>query len=243
VIATLRALAFYAGYTVITVVWGMLSVLVAWALPYRARFAFIVGAWTRACLWWLRITCAIRWEVSGAEHIPETPCIVMCRHESSWETLFLQTLFAPQATLIKRELLWIPLWGWAYWLLRPIAIDRSKPRTALRALVDMGRRRLEDGIWVVLFPEGTRMPPGEPGTFQPGGAFLAAATSAPVLVVSHDAGSYWPAHSFRKQPGTICFAVAPLLQTADKTSKEINAEAAAVMTDLTASIAASKRLG
>ena len=98
-----------------------------------------------------------------------------------------------------------------------------------------------EGIWVVLFPEGTRMPPGEPGAFQPGGAFLAAATAAPVLVVSHDAGSYWPAHSFRKRPGTIRFRVAPPLETAGKTSKEINADAAAVMSDLTASIVSTRR--
>ena len=241
-IAGLRALVFYTGYTLVTVLWGIVSVLIAWALPYRARFAFIVGAWTRACLWWLKVTCGVRWEITGAEHIPETPCIVMCRHESSWETLFLQTLFAPQATLIKRELLWIPFWGWAYRLLRPIAIDRSKPRTALRALVEAGSRRLEEGIWVVLFPEGTRMPPDEPGAFQPGGAFLAAATAAPVLVVSHDAGTYWPAHSFRKRPGTIRFTVAPPLETAGKSSKEVNADAAAVMADLTASIASLRHL-
>jgi len=235
-IATLRALAFYVGYAVITVFWGALSMLVAWLLPYRARFAFIVGCWTRASLWWLKITCGVRWDILGEEHIPSTPCIVMCRHESTWETLFLQVLFAPQATLIKRELLWIPFFGWAFWLLQPIAIDRSKPRTALRQLIDKGQRRLEEGIWVALFPEGTRMPPGELGTFQPGGAFLAAATGANVLVVAHNAGSHWPAHSFRKTPGTITFAIAPAIDTANKTSKQINAEASATMEELTHSL-------
>jgi 1-acyl-sn-glycerol-3-phosphate acyltransferase len=236
VIATLRALIFYAGYAVITVVWGVLSVLVAWLLPYRARFAFIVGCWTRASLWWLKITCGVTCELSGLANIPRTPCIVMCRHESAWETLFLQTLFAPQATLIKRELLWIPFWGWAYWLVRPIAINRATPRKALRQLIDAGSRRLAEGIWVTLFPEGTRMPPGQAGKFQPGGAVLAGATGAPILVVAHNAGSYWPAHSFRKRPGTIKFTVAPLIETANKTSKEINADAAAVMAELTASL-------
>ena len=235
-IGMLRAVAFYTGYTAITVFWGVLSVLVAWLLPYRARFAFIVGFWTRVSLWWFKVTCAVRWELSGTENIPDTPCIVMCRHESTWETLFLQTLFAPQATLIKRELLWIPFWGWAYWLLQPIAIDRSKPRKALRQLVDKGSQRLAQGIWVALFPEGTRMAPGQPGKFQPGGAVLAAATNAPILVVSHNAGRYWPAHSLRKHPGIIRFAIAPIIETAGKTSKQLNAEAAAVMDELTASL-------
>lgn len=233
---TLRATTFYVGYTLLTIVWGGLSVLVAWLLPYRARFAFIVGCWTRASLWWLKATCNVSWEVSGREHIPDEPCIVMCRHESTWETLFLQTLFAPQATLIKRELLWIPFFGWAYRLLQPIAIDRAKPRAALKQFIQEGRRRLEESIWVALFPEGTRMPPGQPGHFQPGGAALAAATGVPVLVTAHNAGSHWPAHNFRKRPGVIRFVIAPPIETTRKTSKEINAEASLVMGRLIADL-------
>src|SRR5690606_38978728 len=105
-----------------------------------------------------RLTCGIRARVLGRENVPDRPCIVLCRHESTWETLFLQQLFAPQATLIKRELLRIPFFGWAFRTLRPIAIDRRQQRKALRTLIDEGRARLEQGIWVVLFPEGTRMP-------------------------------------------------------------------------------------
>jgi len=235
-IATLRAALFYVGYTLITIVWGSLSMLIAWLLPYRARFAFIVGCWTRASLWWFKIACGVRWEVSGAKHIPNRPCIIMCRHESTWETLFLQTLFAPQATLLKRELLWIPFFGWAYWLLQPIAIDRSRPRAALRQLIKVGTDRLEEGIWVALFPEGTRMAPGQLGTFQLGGAALAAASAAPVLVVAHNAGDHWPAHNFRKRPGLIRFHIAPPLETAGKSTKQINNEAAHIMAELMASL-------
>ena len=235
-IAALRALAFYAGYAIFTFLWGALSVLIAWALPYRTRFAFIAGCWTRASLWWLKVTCGVSWVLSGQEHIPPRACIVMCRHESSWEALFLQTLFAPQATLIKRELLWIPLWGWAYCLLQPIAIDRSKPRGALRQLIDKGAHQLKEGIWVALFPEGTRLPPGQPGKFQPGGAVLASTTGTPVLVVAHNAGVYWPPHTLRKRPGAIQFIVAPPIETTDKSSREINAEAESVMVRLTASL-------
>ncbi|NIP15398.1 MAG: 1-acyl-sn-glycerol-3-phosphate acyltransferase [Pseudomonadales bacterium] len=231
-ISGIRSLSFFAGYAVITIIWGALSLLVAWLMPYRMRFLFIVGAWTRMILAWLRLTCGIRCRVEGRENIPEQPCIVLARHESTWETLFLQSLFSPQATLIKRELLWIPFFGWAFALLRPIAIDRSEPRKALRRLINQGRARLNSGTWVVMFPEGTRMPPGQPGKFQAGGAALAAATEAPVVVVAHNAGSFWPAHEFRKQPGTITLRIAQAIETAGKSTKQINDEAALVMAEL-----------
>jgi len=224
-VSTLRSLLFYLGYSLATVIWGSLSVLVGWLLPYRLRFQFIIGAWTRICLWWLRVTCGIRHEIEGREHIPDTPCVVFCRHESTWETLFLQTLLAPQATLIKRELLWIPFFGWAFALNKPIAIDRSSPRSALRRLIHVGTSRLKERIWVVLFPEGTRMPVGELGRFQVGGSALAAAAGVPVLVIAHDAGSFWPAHELKKTPGTIRVKILPPIQTNDRDSKSISDEA------------------
>lgn len=217
----LRAALFYLGYALITIVWGSLGTLFGWALPYRMRFWFIVSCWTRFCLGWLRLTCGIRHEIRGLENLPERPCVVLSRHESTWETLFLQTVFAPQSTLIKRELLWIPFFGWAFWTLRPIAIDRRDGRKALRQLIHEGRDRLTRGMWVVLFPEGTRMPAGTKGRFQPGGAALAAATESPIVVVAHNAGSFWPAHSFLKHPGTIQAIVSEPIDTVGLSTKEI----------------------
>jgi 1-acyl-sn-glycerol-3-phosphate acyltransferase len=221
-ISSLRALAFYAGYIVVTVVWGSLSVLVAWLLPMRARFLFVIGCWTRLVLGWLRVCCGITCRIEGMEHVPSSPCIVLVRHESTWETLFIQTLFAPQATLVKRELLYIPFFGWAFRLLRPIAIDRKDPRSALRSLIREGRARLSANFWVVLFPEGTRMPVGEMGSFQLGGAALAEATGTPVIVVAHDAGRYWPAHRFGKTPGVIRVQISPPIRTEGRKTREIN---------------------
>ena len=123
----LRSMLFYLGYSVLTLIWGTLSVVLGWLLPYRLRFQFIIGVWTRMCLLWLRASCGITHSVSGMENIPEQPCVVFCRHESTWETLFLQTLLAPQATIIKRELLWIPFFGWAFALTKPIAIAIPRP--------------------------------------------------------------------------------------------------------------------
>ncbi len=228
-IANVRAIAFYLGYVVVTVLWGSLSVVVAWVFPFRFRFYFVIGCWTRMVLFWLRVCCGIRVEVNGRENIPHEPCIVFVKHESTWETLFIQTLFAPQATLVKRELLHIPFFGWAFRLLRPIAIDRDDPRGALRTLIKEGKARLEQGIWVALFPEGTRVPPGEVRAFQIGGAALAESSGRPVLVVAHNAGNFWPAHQLGKQPGTIIVEVCTPIDAKGRRRKEINALAEDVM--------------
>jgi len=219
---TIRAIAFYLGYALVTIVWGSLSVLIAWLIPFRARFQFVIGVWTRLVLAWLRVCCGVRHEVEGLENIPEHACVVFVKHESTWETLFIQTLFAPQATLIKRELLHIPFFGWAFRLLKPIAIDRRDGRAALRALIREGRQRIADDIWVVLFPEGTRVPVGSTRPFQVGGAALADAIGAPILVVAHTAGDRWPAHRLVKQPGVIRVRISPPLATENKKAKEIN---------------------
>lgn len=235
-----RSILFYFGYALVTLIWGSLSVLVGWALPYRVRFQFIIGIWTRMCLWWLRSTCGIDHVVSGMENIPAEPCVVLCRHESTWETLFLQTLLAPQATIIKRELLWIPFFGWAFALTRPIAIDRGSPRSALRRLISVGTERLRDRTWVVLFPEGTRMPAGQMGRFQAGGAALSSAADVPILVIAHDAGRYWPAHKIGKSAGTIQVHISPPIHPDGRASKTIAEEAHRVMGDSVAEIGSSR---
>jgi 1-acyl-sn-glycerol-3-phosphate acyltransferase len=220
-IIVLRSIAFYIGYALATLLWGSFGALFGWLIPYRSRFRFVIGGWTRFCLWWLKVTCGINCRVRGLERLPKDPCIVLCRHESTWETLFLQTVFAPQATLIKRELLWIPFFGWAFRGLRPIAIDRGDGRKALRQLIHEGKDRLAKGIWVVLFPEGTRLQAGERGRFLPGGAALGAASGHPIILVAHNAGSFWPAHAFRKFPGTIDAVISTRIDTTGLSSKDL----------------------
>ena len=219
----IRSLVFYLGYAVWSAFWSSLSVLVGWALPLKSRYEFIIGGWTRPALFWLAVSCGIRWRVSGQENIPAEPCIFLVKHQSNWETLWTQTLVAPQTTLIKRELLRIPLWGWAFAMVKPIAIDRSNPRNALRQLIEQGKDRLARGMYVTLFPEGTRLAPGTEGKFHRGGAALAAATGLPVVVVAHNAGHFWPARRFVKYPGTIRVEISRPFHTVGKTSKEINA--------------------
>ncbi|MCZ6890282.1 MAG: lysophospholipid acyltransferase family protein [Gammaproteobacteria bacterium] len=221
-IAAARATLFYLGYALWTVTWGTLSPLLAWSLPLTGRFNFIVGTWTRGVLWWLKITCGVKHKIEGLENLPDTPCVILVKHQSTWETLFVQTLVSPQATLIKRELLWIPFFGWAFAMTKPIAINRSNARDALRRLIEVGADRLRNRVWVTLFPEGTRTPWGEQGRFHPGGAALAAAVGAPVVVIAHDAGRLWPAHVFRKRAGTIRVRISEPIPTEGKKTNEIN---------------------
>jgi 1-acyl-sn-glycerol-3-phosphate acyltransferase len=235
-IAALRGALFYAGYVLVTVIWGSLSVLVAWAFPYRLRFLFVIGCWTRMVLAWLRWCCNITVRIEGLDNVPAEACIVFVKHESTWETLFVQTLFAPQATLVKKELLRIPFFGWAFRLLRPIAIDRSDPRSALRTLIREGTSRLDQNVWVVLFPEGTRVPRGESREFQMGGAALAESSGRGVLVIAHNAADCWPAHSLGKHAGTITVRICPPIPTQGRRRREINALAYDAMTSAMASI-------
>ena len=222
ILRVLRSAAFYIGYIVFTLVWATLSVALAWAMPLAQRYDFIIGVWTRVALWWLKTTCGIRVRVRGLERIPAQPCIFMVRHESTWETLWVQTLASPQAPVVKRELLRIPFWGWAFAMVRPIPIDRGRPQAAFRQFIERGKDRLHHGMYVPLFPEGTRLATGHVGKFYRGGATLAAVTGAPVVVIAHDAGKCWPARRFLKYPGEITVRISEPFPSNGKKSNEIN---------------------
>lgn len=228
----LRSILFYIGYVLFTVFWGGLWTIFGLLLPFRTRFLVIINWWSRVVLNWLRLTCGIDFAIEGREHIPERPCVVFARHESTWETVFLQALFVPQATVIKRNLLHIPFFGWAFRLLRPIAINRNKPKESLKTVAKEGAKRLADDTWVVLFPEGTRCPAGQIGKFGPGGAYLCETSGAPCLVIAHDSGRYWPPHQLTKRPGTIQVKIAPSFSTAGKKAKKINELARSTLTEL-----------
>lgn len=221
----LRSLLFTLGQVLSTLVFAPLSVM-TFPLPYLWRYRFITQ-WTRFNLWWLEKTCGLRCRVSGAEHIPAGTGIIFCKHQSAWETLALTCIFPPQVWVIKRELLWIPFFGWGLAMLEPIAINRKSGRRAVRQLVDQGRQRLEEGRWVVVFPEGTRVAPGEKKRYGIGGAVLAEQSGHPVIPVAHNAGLFWPRHGFLKRPGTIDVVIGPAIDPRGKTPEEITAAAAA----------------
>jgi len=198
-----------------------LVALATFPLPRMWRYRVISG-WSRLNVWLARAILGIDWRVEGREHLPDRPAVILAKHQSAWETMAFQLIFPPQVHVLKRELLWIPFFGWGLALMSPIAIDRSRGARALRAIARRGRERLAQGFWVVVFPEGTRVRPGERRAYQLGGAWLAAAAGAPVVPVAHNAGLYWPRNAFLKRPGTITVRIGPSIDAASRDAKAVN---------------------
>jgi len=190
-------------------------------LPRMARYRIISG-WSRCVIFLSRVILRIDWRVEGAEHLPQRPAVILAKHQSAWETMAFQLIFPPQVHVLKRELLWIPFFGWGLALMSPIAIDRKRGLAALRAMANKGAQRLAQGFWVVVFPEGTRVAPGERRAYQPGGAWLAAAAGAPVVPVAHNAGLLWPRYAFLKRAGTVTVRIGPAIDPAGRDPATIN---------------------
>jgi len=219
----LRSLLFAAGQVVSVVLYTPVSLL-AWTLPPLPR-ARVVSGWAAFVIWWLRVTCGVRHVVEGREHLPDRPSVVLSKHQSAWETIAYQLVFPPQTWVIKRELLRIPFFGWGLAAAGPIAIDRNAGMRALEQIVREGQQHLSAGRWVIVFPEGTRMAPGERGRYNPGGALLAVRAGAPVVPVAHNAGERWSTRGFLKYPGTINVVIGPPIDTAGRRPQDVSSEA------------------
>ena len=205
-------------------------ILLATTLSFSVRYR-LANLWIDLILWMADFFCGIRYEVEGLEHIKAQPtAIVLSKHQSAWETLALRKILPTQSTLLKRSLVWMPIWGWALGTLKPIAIDRNNQREAMRTLLEQGTARLNAGLWVVIFPEGTRTAPGEKTKFSAGGAMLAHKSGYPIIPVAHNAGEYWPRYSFLKYPGTIKVKIGPPIESKGRKAADINAEAEAWVT-------------
>lgn len=215
----LRSLLFYLGLATTTCVTVAIMLLLFFLPPLQRNR--ISAIWIIFVLWWLKVTCNIRHVIKGAENISTTPSIVLAKHQSNWETFAFQNIFPTQAYVMKRELLWIPVFGLGLMMFSPIAIDRSAGREALKKLVTLGKKRLQQGFWVIIFPEGTRIAPGNKGKYHIGGAWLAAHTQTPVIPVAHDAGLCWP-KSFIKKPGVVHVSIGKPIETAGLKADEVN---------------------
>lgn len=189
-------------------------------LPYPLRYR-LVSQWARLQAFLLKTLCRLDYRVEGRERLPPGAAIILSKHQSAWETIVFQQIFPPQTWVLKRELMWIPLFGWALALMRPIAIDRSAGRKAVEAVITQGRERLQSGIWVVVFPEGTRVAPGTRKRYAMGGAILAAETGYPVVPVAHNAGSFWLRRGFLKKPGTVRVVIGPVIDPSGRKAEEI----------------------
>lgn len=210
-VQAIRTFFFYLLLSSSSFFWCIFCVFIAPFLPFRERYRLVIQTWCRCATWLAKVVAGIHYEVRGLENIPQQPCVILAKHQSTWETFFLSALFEPLSQVVKRELLYVPFFGWAMAMLKPIAIDRSNPKAALKQLAKQGDERIKQGAWVLIFPEGTRIPPGQIGKFSRGGAALAVNAGLPVLPIAHNAGEYWPKQGWAKYPGTIQVVIGPVM--------------------------------
>ncbi|AEG31951.1 lysophospholipid acyltransferase family protein [Thiomicrospira cyclica] len=226
IVVFFRSLLFEIGRISLTLFFAVFGQLL-WLAPYPVRYV-VLGYWARLTLAWLRMTCGVKVSVAGLEHLDSSqPSIVMAHHESAWETLALHGLLPRHTYVLKRELMWIPFFGWTLAMLKPIAINRSAGAKALKQLLQQAKQHMnERGDWVVIFPEGTRVPTGTVGKLGSGAARLAQQMQVPVYFLTHNAGEIWPKKSFLKYPGEIQVAISPRVIPADHSLEQINQQAA-----------------
>jgi 1-acyl-sn-glycerol-3-phosphate acyltransferase len=205
---------------VITPVFTVVALL-CFPLSRHQRYS-IITTWSRLITGAATAVCGLRYRVIGAENIPRKPCVILSKHQSAWETLAWQTLFPPQVWVMKRELLWVPFFGWGLAMLSPIAINRGSGSKALRQMAEQGRERLDAGFFIVIFPEGTRVAPGQRATYHAGGAWLTVKTGAMALPVAHNAGEYWRKNSFIKYPGLITVSIGKPISPEGLSAAELN---------------------
>jgi 1-acyl-sn-glycerol-3-phosphate acyltransferase len=216
----LRSLFFTAYLFIATLVFSALVVALG-VCPYRMRYAASLS-WAKSVIWLLKWVCGLDYVVEGRENIPPDNHISMWKHSSSWETIAQMLVFPPQSWVLKHELMWIPVVGWAIRLMRPIVIDRGSGHVAVNRVVEQGKARLVSGMWVLIFPEGTRMPAGQTRRYGVSGALLATQTGRLIIPVAHDAGSYWPRRGLIKKPGTIRVVIGPAIDPRGIEPRELN---------------------
>jgi len=189
--------------------------------PFSVRFA-LARAWGKSMLVVGRFLCGLDYAIAGLENIPDSPCVFMIKHTTVFET-YAQLAFFPQQTwVLKRELLWIPVFGWGLAAMRPIAINRKSGRTAVTQVIEQGKDRLANGISLSIFPEGTRVGAGETKRYGVSGAAVAMAAGVSIIPVAHNAGDFWPRRGLRKLPGLIRVCVGPPIDPAGRKPKETN---------------------
>ena len=218
----IRSLLFYIGFAAIIVLFGLLTTLLG-ICQLPARPLQEIATWGNKLIFiWLRICCGVRTEIVGLENMPSTPAVFLSNHESTWETFYLQRLFRPVSTILKRELLRVPFFGWGLYFMRPIPIDRSNPKAALRKVQLGGVQRLGEGNHVLVFPEGTRHKPSVgKHNYARSGAAIAIEAGAPIIPVVHNGSHCWPFDSFVKKPGTVTLIIGEAIETKGAKSREL----------------------
>jgi 1-acyl-sn-glycerol-3-phosphate acyltransferase len=214
-------------YTVFLFAWtffySIFFVIACSFLPFRKRF-ILARVWGLVLLWALKWTCRLDYRIEGQENLPAGNHIALWKHSSSWETIAMAVVFPRQVWVLKRELLWVPVVGWGIRQLHAIAIDRKSGHSAVGQVVEQGKQRLDEGDWIMIFPEGTRMPHGQTRKYGVSGTLLARECDKLIVPVAHNAGSYWPRRGLRKKPGTVRVVIGPPIAANGRDVREINRE-------------------
>jgi len=221
-VTILRSTIFYFGYLGSGFVASIMACLIGPFIGLDKRLK-LFALWPKFTNWYLHLTCGIKVNVIGQENLPSSPCVIVSNHQGQWETFSMQYLFHPVCTLLKKELLYIPLWGWAMKMLHPIAINRGKPKEAIVQTLEEGSERLKKGLYVLLFPEGTRVKAGRVGKYARSGFELAKRNNVKILPLCHNSGDCWPAHKFIKKTGTINLYIGEpfFVEDSKKSAKEV----------------------
>lgn len=219
----LRSVIFYIGYFGAMLLIGIFCLPIAPFMPLSGRYR-LLNLYNHFLMVWFRVACGVRYEIEGRDNLPEGPCVIQANHQCEWETVFLQVMKPPVCTVLKQELLRFPIFGWALRLLDPIALDRSRPARAMKQVLTQGVVRLNSGLSVLIFPEGTRVEPGIRTRYNKSGSVIACRAGVPVLPVAHNAGERWPGRHWVKRPGVLRVRIGAPIATEGKTSDEVNAE-------------------
>ncbi len=228
-VANIRTFLFYLVCIPFTVVWSGFFALIAYLIPYPARFHVIVGGWSSVVHFLVWLLLGIKVRIHGRENIPDKPAVVIANHQSAWETFFLQRVFTPQSPVAKASIMKIPFFGWVFSMLHPIAIDRSNVRKAMRQVIDKGSDRIAQGSFVLIFPEGTRTSPDKPLPFRKSGAMLAKKAGCDMIPVTHNAGEFWLNDRFAKLPGPIDLYIHSAINTSEDSASDLMKHAETVV--------------
>lgn len=209
----------------VTIPYALFGILIFWAPPMTRHR--LITTWVPVMMWVIRHVLGIRYRVIGRENLPSTPAVVLAKHQSAWETIALQQILPPLCYVLKRELLRVPFFGWGLASIPGIAIDRAAGKDAMSQVVEQGRARLKEGLWVVVFPEGTRVAPGSSRRYKPGGAILAKRAGVPVVPIAHNAGEFWRRNAFIKRPGEVVVSIGPVIAVKGEKAETVNERAEA----------------
>ena len=215
----LRSLLYFVGSIISLILITLCGLLFVFSsYPTRQKF---LSQWAIFCIWWLKITLNITTNIIGQENLKKAPYIIISNHQSTWETLAFQTIFPAHTWVLKRELLWLPIFGWSLALLKPIIINRGDKLKAIKKVIKQGADRLDKGISIVIFPEGTRQPYKRIGEYQNGGSAIAKKSGYDIVPVYHNAGNLWPKGGFIKKPGVITVVIGEVISDPSLTSSEL----------------------